>query len=375
MVRHSSGTLFPYNPEFYDLASSLYGPGAKYCWLLLLASVVLTWIFHPSADYEKEGPGMSNDLWAVLAYPTFAATDALVQAMKLRGTEHRALAYFCLRYPEAPLNWFGEFNHTQLDLRDEVPPDILSLGQKVIDLTGPVSVCYMFLVTILVMASTYAICQRLRLPQPPERIESPCYPSPTALEGQREPPNASSSAPSGLNRVMHKLPRFGSTIWAVALACIAWAYVALMLTICILSLGNRFASFMIVLYELFMPFYLIFVLFASLAFAAVIILLSIKSVRLCIQQEWQTSLKMLQALGLYLLVGALGLGTFYLELYFQPMSVSPDLGIAVTERDQLATLIVGVATLGYTVYGICYPRRPQVPSEEIELLQVVDNNV
>jgi len=369
MARHPSGTLFPYNPEFYDKASSLYGPGAIYCWLLLLVSVILSWVFHDRISDDKAGPGMSNDLWAVLAYPAFAATDALVEAMKLRGIEHRALAYFCLRFPEVELNGFDEFNHTQLDLRDKVPPEILSLGQRTIDLTGPASVCYLFLPLFFTTVGIISYADHKRLQKRPERIESP------ALEEQTESPDTSPSACSNSDHILRKGPRVSSTLWAFALAWATWGYVTVMLTICTLSLGDYSIIFFIFSYEGFKPLYLMCVLFTSLLFGAGFLFFGIHFVRSCQQREWQKSWELLQALGICLLVGCFFPGGFYMSLYWQPMSVAPDLGIAVTERDQLATLIVGIATLGYTIYSICYPGRREVAvEEEMEPLQAADSN-
>ncbi|KAK4242996.1 hypothetical protein C7999DRAFT_36683 [Corynascus novoguineensis] len=50
---------------------------------------------------------MSTDFLAMVAYPVFSTTDFLIQTTKLTGTEHRALAIFCLRYPWADLNSFN----------------------------------------------------------------------------------------------------------------------------------------------------------------------------------------------------------------------------------------------------------------------------
>ena len=38
LTRHPTGTLFPYNPEFYTLASGLYGPGSILAWYLLAST-------------------------------------------------------------------------------------------------------------------------------------------------------------------------------------------------------------------------------------------------------------------------------------------------------------------------------------------------
>lgn len=143
LVRHGTGSLFPYNPEFYERATGLYGPRSIYCWYLMMASSIVNWASTPKNEQGRRRPGVSNDFLAVVAYPAFAATDAVVQAMRSLRTEYRALALFCLRFPATDLEGFATFNHTQLNLHD-IPPDVLDLGQRAIDITGPLTVCYTF---------------------------------------------------------------------------------------------------------------------------------------------------------------------------------------------------------------------------------------
>jgi hypothetical protein len=155
LTRQDSGILFPYNPEFYKLASGLYGPGTIYCWYLLLISVIINWFFHEKDDEGYRRPGVSNDLLAALAYPTFAATDALIHSLRILRIEYRALAIFCLRFPKVELTSFGPFNDTQLDLRLPIPPDIVTLGQHAIDLGGPLPVCYTFMFMLFVLGFVF----------------------------------------------------------------------------------------------------------------------------------------------------------------------------------------------------------------------------
>jgi hypothetical protein len=56
LTRQTSGILFPYNPEFYKLASELYGPGTIYCWYLLIISVIINWLFHEKDDKGYRRP-------------------------------------------------------------------------------------------------------------------------------------------------------------------------------------------------------------------------------------------------------------------------------------------------------------------------------
>jgi hypothetical protein len=113
LIRQDTGRLFPYNPEFYNAATGLYGPGTIYCWYMLLISVLISWAFCLADEDGPKKPGLSNDLLGALAYPVFAATDLVVQSMRILGMEKRALAIFCLRNPEVDLDLFGPFNTTR----------------------------------------------------------------------------------------------------------------------------------------------------------------------------------------------------------------------------------------------------------------------
>ncbi|RKK51369.1 hypothetical protein BFJ69_g17947 [Fusarium oxysporum] len=141
LIRQETGRLFPYNPEFYDNATGLYGPGAIYCWYMLLASVFASWFYcRPDHDGFMK-PGISSDLLGALAYPVFAATDLLVQSIRMLGMDHRAEVIYCLRYPTADqLDSSGSPNTTQIDL-NHIPADVLELGQHVVDIIGPLTVC------------------------------------------------------------------------------------------------------------------------------------------------------------------------------------------------------------------------------------------
>jgi hypothetical protein len=127
-------SLFPYNPEF--------------CYLLPV-SVIINWCFYTKDDEGYRRPGVSKDLLAACAYPIFAVTDALLHSIGMLGTKYRALAIFCLRNPKADLKCFAKFNSTQLDLHD-IPPDIVSLGQRAINIAGPLPAYYMFAIVMFV---------------------------------------------------------------------------------------------------------------------------------------------------------------------------------------------------------------------------------
>lgn len=56
--------------------SSFYGPGAVACWLCSFVSVVIAWTLNPSSRRKDV---ISNDLIAVLSYPTIAAIHMLYE--------------------------------------------------------------------------------------------------------------------------------------------------------------------------------------------------------------------------------------------------------------------------------------------------------
>jgi hypothetical protein len=310
LIRHKTGSLFPYNPEFYDLASGLYGPGAIYCWELLLVSAILNLAFQPMDDKGRHQLYISSDLLAVVAYPVFAATDVLVHAMKLLGTEYRALAIFCLRYPFVDLEGFAVFNHTQLDLSN-VPPDILHLGQRAIDLTGSLTICYMYAIVFCFLLLLYLL----------------------GRDDSLRP-----------------------TIWMRRLVVYSYGYVLVVLTIFHLSLRNLVISLALSFYEIILPILLVF-LFAVSAATFVAFLMIIFSFGKALWAQNKTDVKKaLNDFGAFFILAWLLIPAIY-SVLINGLSLIPDLGISLSERDQLATLIVGIATLGFTVYDIFHHRR------------------
>ncbi|KAK1834543.1 hypothetical protein QBC39DRAFT_328120 [Podospora conica] len=164
LERQGHGVLFPYNPEFYDLTSGLYGPGTIIAWNLLFVSLVVN--SNPpengSGAQISFWAGMSGELVAFVAYPMFAATDLLVRGIRLIGHENRADALYCLRTLTRGLN--AENSQPSLLVRDmeyypqdtvnlaDIPPDILSLGQRVVEATGPLDVSYSCFPLLLIWA-------------------------------------------------------------------------------------------------------------------------------------------------------------------------------------------------------------------------------
>ncbi|KAJ3534090.1 hypothetical protein NM208_g7692 [Fusarium decemcellulare] len=330
LVRQKTGVLFPYNPEFYDNVTGLYGPGTIYCWYMLLASVLAGWLFCPLDDQGVRKLGISNDLLGALAYPAFAATDLLIQAMRMLGTKHRALAIFCLRFPETELTGFGPFNSTQLNLND-IPPDILSLGQKAIDVTGPLTICYTAAAVFFTFVPVYCFAD--------QRWVRSWEPKATAA----------------------------TLLW------VTYVYIVLVLVIFHLSLGNLGASLILVLYEAMLP-YEFFVIYATNFAVAVALVSSFISTfwNLCMGkraeaiEDLKTFGSCLLAAGFLAIPGALG-------IYFNKLKLIPDLAVSVKERDQLATLIVGAVTLAFTLFHTWFkiPER-EAGEEETQMLPTTE---
>jgi hypothetical protein len=89
------------------------------------------------------------------------------------------------------------------------------------------------------------------------------------------------------------------------------------------------------------------------------------------QQDTRRCMDVFGSIGKSLIVAAfstiIGLG-LVVVLVSNPLV--PDIGIAMTERDQLATLLIGIATLGCTaVYIICWRKNKKTRKEDIEELQ------
>ncbi|KAF7559923.1 hypothetical protein G7046_g4226 [Stylonectria norvegica] len=333
LVRQKAGTLFPYNPEFYELASGLYGPGSIYCWYLMSFSVIISWTFR---QRDKDGyarPGISNDLLAVIAYPAFAATDAIIHAMKMLGMKHRALALFCLRFPGTELTGFAKFNSTQLDLKD-IPPDVLKLGQHVVDLTGPISVSYTFAVVCFMMILSVWI------------------------------------DPFGSNP-------WKPTVWVKRLACGVYAYVFIILTVFNLSFGNLGISYFINFYESALPLEFALVFASSCFLLTLLITGSIMLAGSFVTRDLKESVEALKVIGSGLFIGTLFPGGLIVGMYFNGVRFVPDLAITINERDQLATLIVGIVTLGYTIYEVWrnWSLRTLPTEQEEEEMQTLTTSV
>lgn len=284
-------SLFPYNPEF---------------WYLLPVSVIINWCFYTKDDEDYRWSGVSNDLLAACAYPIFAVIDALIYGIGMLGTEYQALAISCPRNPKADLKCFAKFNNTQLDLHD-IPPDIVSLGQRAINIAGPLPACYMFAAVMFV-----GVLVDLSLWDE-----------------------------------LHWRPKE----WVRRLAYATYGYAIILLTISHLSLGDFVISMILRFYEAMLP-YLLFTLFGlclfvSVSFAAAMVIL-IGSV---VDRDKAKMLDAFKGLG-SCLVPASPLGIIILSVYVTGVPLVPDLAVSVGERDQIAALMGGSDRFVYSWSGV-----------------------
>ncbi|KAH6617551.1 hypothetical protein F5144DRAFT_395133 [Chaetomium tenue] len=335
LERRGAGVLFPYSPEFYELASGLYGPGSILAWHFLVASVAFHWLYGPRDAQGHTRPGMSTDLLAVVAYPVFAATDLLVQAIRMVGTEHRALALFCLRHPAAALEGLGEFDHTPLSLAD-IPPDVVSLGQRVVEMTGPLAVSYVFADVCFVLA-IFVVS-----PGPAEKV--PWRPTAAAK------------------------------VYVLA----GYAYVALALVIFHMSLGSLGISTVIFIYEAAQPFLLALMIGTGVVFGGSSVVLLISCIIGLVRRDRAMVVEYTQHLG-WCLVASIAPTVLTAIVVTSRAFLIPDLAVTIDERDQLAALIAGVVALAYTMYKTFWPRErleteEETGVEEMQGLTVVDDD-
>ncbi|KXJ84851.1 hypothetical protein Micbo1qcDRAFT_226168 [Microdochium bolleyi] len=154
LERQGVGRMFPYHPDIYAVASDFYGPGSLLGWYLLIASFITTSVLGPieitgSGDRQcrRRRPRVTTDLLAVILYAVFAATDLLVQAVGLVGLENRAFVIACLRASNI-MQPSPRFDDSLPPVMDEMPPELIEYGQKMVAITGPLGVCSIFLTVI-----------------------------------------------------------------------------------------------------------------------------------------------------------------------------------------------------------------------------------
>lgn len=308
LVHQETGILFPYNPEFYNNATGLYGPGALYCWYLLLASVLMHWFF---CCVNNLTPNFSSDLLGALAYPLFAATDLLLQSVRMMGKDDRALAIYCLAFPDSPISGPHSFSDTPLDMKN-IPPDVLDLGQRVIDIIGPYKISWtagLFLYVLLFGLRKSGISSESKL--------------------------ASTRSPY---LIMHAALFY--IIVSVVVFCFSLADQGMAWTLFFWE-GSRQAM-----------------LIGTWVFTALLIMVLFLSMTRLVQtlrkgRNAETR-EILHSILSGLLPGAAVLAVaFGLIMYFGT-TVVPDVAMQLTERDQLATLMVGIVTWVYAMLDVCY---------------------
>lgn len=305
-VRDKEGThygqVFPNNPEAYKLASSLYGPGSVYGWHLVLLSVLLNWIYYNKDDKGYFRPGMSTDLLAAVLYPVIAAIDLIVLSIRLAKVEHVSKALNCL--------YLAETHHIELDGKD-MPEAIITFGQRIIEITGPLAICYEFLLLSIIVYWT----------------------------GSRK-----FGGPSPIGQPTKPARWFLSTSLAVVLlALISFQF----------SLDNVGHGLLIIMAKfcLILNFYL---------FLGAVVMCGLPAVlgfgcgvAAIVYRSWKGGVT-----ALVFLIGY-GFGGYMLwcERYFERSGsyfIVPDLGFELSDKDQLAALLVGALTLLYTSADIGY---------------------
>jgi hypothetical protein len=277
-------------------------------WYLTFASVLLNWWFRGKGQNSHAIPGISTDLLAVVLYAVFAATDLLIQAIRFLEAKGRALAIFCVLFP---VIGDVEPGRARVELLS-IPTDILSIGQRATAISGPLKVCHMF-ATIMSIPLTFALLGIRDI-------------RPSRTTGH--------------------------------LTYLIYGYVSLILTIFHLSIGDIVYSFALWILEAYVTplissamvsvFFGLPVGFCWLAWA-----LYVSAGRSVRSVPWW--LLLIFASGaLFEAVIAL---CSYMAFQMNFMSWIPDLGQNLTDKDQLAAMLVGILTFGFTLVSILRRRK------------------
>lgn len=313
LERTGQGVVFPYNPEFYDRVSGLYGPGSCFCWFLLMGSFIIN-----MTSLVKGGRvGLSNDLLAVVAFPVFAATDAVVQAIRWVGTEYRGLAILCVKFPDMDLSYVAKFKGNQtvkLDLK-EIPADVLELGQHALDINGPLSVICIFNIVFFPLVALFFIND--------------------TVNSQK----TSKTSKTGL------CPTFAAR-WCVYGSYI---YIVLALAVVHFSLGDFNAMLELAMLEWVTP----VLIFMFWAFCVFLVLGFLGSCGMIIsglgKGDRREAVGALKGFGSCIAMACLLPLPIFLSTKLSDLSPVPDLGVSIKERDQIATLVVGIVSLCFTI--------------------------
>jgi len=144
----------PANEEpSYWLESSYYGPGALLGWYLTFASIIINWIWHPTARFAKLKA--SNEIIAFLTYPCLAAGH-LVRQIALFEPRNRPLIQFDFYLPD--LLW-----HDEVTNDDPIAP---SLRNTISAINAPFRICIIAItitsIVLLEIASSPSISRPRR---------------------------------------------------------------------------------------------------------------------------------------------------------------------------------------------------------------------
>ncbi|KAK3313993.1 hypothetical protein B0H66DRAFT_607227 [Apodospora peruviana] len=94
-VNDTAGPRIMLAAERFQNVSSLYGPGAMICWFCVVASVLVSWTFHPK---HSKRDTVTNNLIAALTLPVVAAAHFL----------HQTFSYSLNDDPRPLTSWYPE---------------------------------------------------------------------------------------------------------------------------------------------------------------------------------------------------------------------------------------------------------------------------
>ncbi|KAK4163765.1 hypothetical protein QBC43DRAFT_319136 [Cladorrhinum sp. PSN259] len=317
-----SGRMFPDNPEFYDFSSDLYGPGNVYCWVFVVISMLTNWIFRHKYRIRNGGNsthsefGLSAEVCAVVLYPIFAATDLLVKAIRLTGTERRAESIFCLSMGPMWNTTMEVWSKMQLDpeLSNGIlapGDDVLDLGRKAISISGPLTVCYAFA----------HLCLSLEI------------------------------------RDIYDDNQVRRNIWTRNFFYVGWGYVVIMLVIFHISMAVDHLGSSLEIY--FMGQSMGFLVSNYMTRPWLLVFIFDR----CYTEHDDTSLrqneayaeKPLRHLFLSIVTAAASVGFFLLIELLSAYKINPDVGMSLSETGQLAAFLGGALTLWYAIYSLSQP--------------------
>lgn len=216
-------------------------------------------------------------------------------------------------------------HHEPLDLA-AIPEEVVQFGQRVVDITGPLAVCYIFVDVSFVLAISLIA-----------------------------------------DDIMREFVPWRPTKMVRRFLFAGYGYVSLLLVIFHFSLGDVGISFFIALYEIIQPFLNAVTFGTTLLFGGGMVIGLGSGVVGIVRRDRAMVVEAAKAVG-GMSLGALFPAFMITMTILNRVAVVPDLAVTITERDQLASLIAGILTLGYTIYtAISHSREAQASAEETDL--------